>query len=124
MTNAQSCVRLLNGKYDLSKLFCPSYNLFRIEPRVSNPLLLLTILMMFGRTSGAIDFAVILLRRVSREHQFLNSNFLELHKMSKGNSRKGNREAKKPKKETPKVLATANTISNPTRLELGFKKGG
>ena len=44
--------------------------------------------------------------------------------MSKGNSRKGNREAKKPKKETPKVLATANTISNPTRLELGFKKGG
>jgi len=43
--------------------------------------------------------------------------------MSKGNSRKGNREAKKPKKGTPKVLATANTISNPTRLELGSKKG-
>ena len=71
MTNAQSCVRLLNGKHDLSKLFCPSYNLFRIEPRVSNPLFLLTILMVFGRTSGAIDFAVILLRRVSREQAHL-----------------------------------------------------
>lgn len=42
--------------------------------------------------------------------------------MSKGNSRKGNRETKKPKKETPKVLATASTISYPGQLELGSKK--
>lgn len=42
--------------------------------------------------------------------------------MSKGNSRKGNRETKKPKKETPKVLATASTISHPGQLELGSKK--
>ena len=42
--------------------------------------------------------------------------------MSKGNSRKSNRETKKPKKETQKVLATAGTISNPTQLELGSKK--
>jgi len=33
--------------------------------------------------------------------------------MSKGNSRKGNREIKKPKKDTVKVLATANTMTNP-----------
>ena len=44
--------------------------------------------------------------------------------MSKGNSRKGNLEATKPKKETPIVLATANTISNPTRLELECIKKG
>ena len=43
--------------------------------------------------------------------------------MSKGNSHKGNREAKKPKKEIQNVLATANTFSNPTRLELASKKG-
>ena len=43
--------------------------------------------------------------------------------MSKGNSRKGNRETKKPKKETPKVLATANTVSHPIRIETGSKKG-
>lgn len=42
--------------------------------------------------------------------------------MSKGNSRKGNRELKKPKKETQKVLATAGTISYPGQLELGSKK--
>lgn len=42
--------------------------------------------------------------------------------MSKGNSRKGNRENKKPKKETQKVSATAGTISNPGQLELGSKK--
>lgn len=28
--------------------------------------------------------------------------------MSKGNNKRGNKEAKKPKKEKPKVLATAN----------------
>ena len=43
--------------------------------------------------------------------------------MSKGNSRKGNRETKKPKKETAKVLATASTVSNPIRIETGSKKG-
>ncbi|MDA9815890.1 hypothetical protein N9C75_02415 [Alphaproteobacteria bacterium] len=42
--------------------------------------------------------------------------------MSKGNSRKGNRENKKPKKETQKVSATASTILNPGQLELGSKK--
>ncbi len=42
--------------------------------------------------------------------------------MSKGNSRKGNREAKKPKKETSKVLATANTTTNPGSLQLAAKK--
>ena len=43
--------------------------------------------------------------------------------MSKGNSRKGNRDTKKPKKETPKVLATASTVSHPIRIETGSKKG-
>ena len=43
--------------------------------------------------------------------------------MSKGNSRKGNREIKKPKKEKVKVLATANTMTNPESLQLGTKKG-
>lgn len=42
--------------------------------------------------------------------------------MSKGNSLKGNRETKKPKKETPKVLATASTVSHPIRIETGSKK--
>jgi hypothetical protein len=84
--------------------------------------------MVFCRTSGAIDFAAMLPERDSperdaRECHGLNINSLEQYKMSKGNSRKGNREARKPKKETPKVLATANTISNLTRLELGTKKG-
>ena len=42
--------------------------------------------------------------------------------MSKGNSRKGNREIKKPKKEKVKVLATANTMTNPEPLKIGTKK--
>ena len=42
--------------------------------------------------------------------------------MSKGNSRKGNREIKKPKKEEVKVLATANTMTNPGPLQLGIRK--
>ena len=42
--------------------------------------------------------------------------------MSKGNSRKGNREIKKPKKDTVKVLATANTMTNPGSIQLGTKK--
>jgi hypothetical protein len=46
----------------------------------------------------------------------------ESSKMSKGNSRKGNREIKKPKKDTVKVLATANTMTNPGSIQLGTKK--
>lgn len=42
--------------------------------------------------------------------------------MSKGNSRKGNREIKKPKKDTVNVLATANTMTNPGSIQLGTKK--
>ena len=42
--------------------------------------------------------------------------------MSKGNSRKGNREIKKPKKDTGKVLTTANTMTNPGSIQLGTKK--
>jgi hypothetical protein len=39
---AQSCVRMLNGKYDLSKLPCPSYNLFP-QASCEQPLLSLAI---------------------------------------------------------------------------------
>ena len=42
--------------------------------------------------------------------------------MSKGNSRKGNREIKKPKKDKVKVLATASTMTNPGSIQLGTKK--
>ncbi|MGZ9812285.1 hypothetical protein ACXN5S_17620 [Pseudoroseicyclus sp. H15] len=42
--------------------------------------------------------------------------------MSKGNKTHGNREAKKPKQEKPKVLATANSGANKP-LSLGEKKG-
>jgi len=48
---------------------------------------------------------------------------LEKHEMSKGNSRKGNREIKKPKKEKVRVLATASTMTKSGSLELGSKKG-
>jgi hypothetical protein len=41
--------------------------------------------------------------------------------MAKGNSRKGNRELKKPKKETPKVVETA-AFSKPAELKIGSKK--
>lgn len=41
--------------------------------------------------------------------------------MGKGDSKRGNKEAKKPKKEKPKVLATANSgAAKP--LSLGEKK--
>ncbi len=41
--------------------------------------------------------------------------------MSKGNNRRGNKEVKKPKKEQPKVLATANSgAAKP--ISLGEKK--
>jgi len=73
-------------------------------------------------TSRTIGFAGIFCDDGWEQHYFLNINFLEPNKMSKGNSRKGNRETKKPKKETPKVLATASTISHPGQLELGSKK--
>ncbi|MDC1384013.1 hypothetical protein N8500_11130 [Candidatus Puniceispirillum sp.] len=43
--------------------------------------------------------------------------------MSKGNSRKGNREIKKPKKEKVTVLATASTMIKSGTLELGSRKG-
>ena len=42
--------------------------------------------------------------------------------MTKGNRRKGNREAKKPKKETPKILATAVFSVKPDTLKHGAKK--
>ena len=42
--------------------------------------------------------------------------------MSKGNSRKGNREIKKPKKDKVKVLAIANTMTNPGSIQLGGEK--
>ena len=41
--------------------------------------------------------------------------------MAKGNNKRGNKEAKKPKQEKPKVLATANSgVAKP--LSLGAKK--
>ncbi len=41
--------------------------------------------------------------------------------MGKGNSKRGNKEAKKPKQEKPKVLATANSgVVKP--MTLGEKK--
>ena len=44
--------------------------------------------------------------------------------MSKGNSRKGNREVKKPKKVATKELATAVFSVKTTNLKLGAKKQG
>jgi len=42
--------------------------------------------------------------------------------MGKGNKKRGNREAKKPKQEKPKTLATANSgAARP--VSLGEKKG-
>jgi len=79
--------------------------------------------MVFDQTSAAIDVVVMLPRHFLNKRQCLNIHFLEHQKMSKGNSRKGNRETKKPKKETPKVLATASTVLHPIRIETGSKKG-
>jgi hypothetical protein len=41
--------------------------------------------------------------------------------MSKGNKQHGNKEAKKPKKEKPKVLATANSLAGKDKVNLGGK---
>ena len=41
--------------------------------------------------------------------------------MGKGDSKRGNREAKKPKQEKPKVLATANSNAGKD-LTIGGKK--
>lgn len=42
--------------------------------------------------------------------------------MSKGNNKKGNREAKKPKQEKPKVFATANSNTGKSTPVIGGKK--
>ncbi|SIT17671.1 hypothetical protein SAMN05421759_12717 [Roseivivax lentus] len=48
---------------------------------------------------------------------------MKVKTMAKGNnSKRGNKEAKKPKKEKPKVLATANTLSGKPALEISGKK--
>ncbi|MDP5336686.1 MAG: hypothetical protein NWT12_12090 [Paracoccaceae bacterium] len=39
----------------------------------------------------------------------------------KGNKTKGNKEAKKPKQEKPRVLATANSGAGKTALTVGGK---
>ena len=42
--------------------------------------------------------------------------------MAKGNSNKGNKEARKPKKSKEKILATSNTNSGSKELSIGKKK--
>ena len=42
--------------------------------------------------------------------------------MSKGNKQQGNKEAKKPKQEKPKVLATANAGAAKPTVNVGAKK--
>ncbi|MDB0012693.1 hypothetical protein N9E31_04395 [Paracoccaceae bacterium] len=43
--------------------------------------------------------------------------------MAKGNkSKRGNKEAKKPKQEKPKVSATANSLDGKPALAIGRKK--
>ncbi|MGA9253803.1 MAG: hypothetical protein WBV71_15305 [Roseobacter sp.] len=42
--------------------------------------------------------------------------------MSKGNNKRGNKEAKKPKQEKPKVSATANSLAGKPELSIGGKK--
>ncbi|WP_037916747.1 hypothetical protein [Sulfitobacter sp. 20_GPM-1509m] len=45
------------------------------------------------------------------------------HSMAKGNnSKRGNKETKKPKQEKPKVLATANSLTGKNDLSIGGKK--
>lgn len=41
--------------------------------------------------------------------------------MSKGDTKRGNKEAKKPKQEKPKVLATANSNAGKAPLNIGGK---
>ena len=43
--------------------------------------------------------------------------------MGKGNSNKGNKEVRKPKKSKEKILATSNTNSVSKELSIGKKKG-
>jgi len=43
--------------------------------------------------------------------------------MGKGNNRRGNKEAKKPKKEKVKVLATANSFTPKSPVSTTGKKG-
>ncbi|MDX2483341.1 MAG: hypothetical protein QNK42_06740 [Pseudodonghicola sp.] len=47
---------------------------------------------------------------------------LEGQTMGKGNNKRGNKEAKKPKQEKPKVSATANSLSGKPALSIGGKK--
>lgn len=42
--------------------------------------------------------------------------------MSKGDNKRGNREAKKPKQVKPKVLATANANAGKAPVNVGGKK--
>ncbi len=42
--------------------------------------------------------------------------------MSKGNNKRGNKEAKKPKKEKPKVSATANSNAGKAPVVVAGKK--
>ena len=42
--------------------------------------------------------------------------------MSKGNKTRGNKEAKKPKQEKPKVLATANSMASKPGATIAGKK--
>jgi hypothetical protein len=42
--------------------------------------------------------------------------------MSKGNNRRGNREAKKPKKAKEKVVATTDFPKSETPIKIGNKK--
>lgn len=42
--------------------------------------------------------------------------------MAKGNNRRGNKEAKKPKREKDKILATANSFTPKSPVSLGGKK--
>jgi hypothetical protein len=42
--------------------------------------------------------------------------------MGKGDNNRSNKEVKKPKKEKPKVLATANSVSGKVPMTNGAKK--
>jgi hypothetical protein len=42
--------------------------------------------------------------------------------MAKGNNKRGNKEAKKPKAEKPKVTATANSLAGKPALSIAGKK--
>lgn len=57
----QICARLLSGKYELSRISCPSYNLFLIKSRAGNAVCCLRYVTVFCRTSSALDFSATLL---------------------------------------------------------------